>query len=742
MSEPYGTSGYANINDLVTVNEMTSFCNSWHFLFRWEDLETSPDVWDYTDFDADIATVVNAGLKVSFMVFTGDYAPSWLYSAPYSVPLVQTTTANYPYYFNPSTFDSSGTYAYKTRWYNMLDQVRAHVATLQEYQDGNLLFWQSAEGKTGDEPPYGGTIVDVTINGVSVADPTLYDIDLIPDWNDWKHDAWATQVADIAADIPLIKLMINPANNGQNWLYKETTYPTNVYIKSGDFSHNYSFPGESYYADFVQGQNELGMMVRGEIDTPPLGDAWWDAQPNQNTMALCACALNAGMNFFNVATSAYLVNATANDAYDFYTEFARVNSVAQTTGFIYFRDVLDFADTDRFPTGTYGSVINPADQATYDALVAIVNADPVKPAAVKLYNITFLTIRYYNPTRITNIQADFPTALFDVVENRDGDQYSNDFGCDTWPGSWSSGITIYDQYNTTIPRWRYAADPYFIGRYGLMPDTEMFMTVDFATNQRYAAVLKVTYYDGAVGVADVNYWNGTTKVAAGTITTGNSSEIMTVTYNISSFYGGGNLANSTDISLENISGNSIIFGLLTISLTSNAMAFTPNFSTSQSIGLPNEIIITDTSTGSDVAITSRRVYILNYLNEYLVESGTSTNYEVWAYADSSITLDILTQDTATAITVQWLDINNVVLYTKTSNVVFTLYDEQFLYDLAANESQQLTLLQDTEYLMNTFRLRIFVDNANNSVEIGNNIYTAQTNLNQGQKLIDNESLFF
>ena len=172
------------------------------------------------------------------------------------------------------------------------------------------------------------------------------------------------------------------------------------------------------------------------------------------------------------------------------------------------------------------------------------------------------------------------------------------------------------------------------------------------------------------------------------------------------------------------------------------MALTPNFSISQSIGLPSYVNVTDTSTGSDVAITSRRVFFQDYLDNYLVQSGTTTNYELWAYADSSISLNLLTQATAVTCTVQWLDVNNVVLYTKTSTANLDLYDEQFLFNLAANESQQLLLLQDTDYLMNTFKLRLFVDNANNAIEIGNSVYTAQENLNKAQLLIDNEDLYF
>ena len=76
------------------------------------------------------------------------------------------------------------------------------------------------------------------------------------------------------------------------------------------------------------------------------------------------------------------------------------------------------------------------------------------------------------------------------------------------------------------------------------------------------------------------------------------------------------------------------------------MALIPNFSTEQFSGTPNAFTITDTSTGSDVTITSRRIYLLQANGTFLVPAGTNTNYIVWNIADSSIVLDVLSQDTA------------------------------------------------------------------------------------------------
>jgi len=116
------------------------------------------------------------------------------------------------------------------------------------------------------------------------------------------------------------------------------------------------------------------------------------------------------------------------------------------------------------------------------------------------------------------------------------------------------------------------------------------------------------------------------------------------------------------------------------------MPLTPNFTTSQQAGLPSNVIITDASTGSDVAIVSRRVFLVNYAGEYLVADGTTTNYTVWPLAQSSISIDCLSADTAVQITVNWVDAGGVTLYTKTSLAGFTLFNMTFYYSLTQGQA--------------------------------------------------------
>lgn len=172
---------------------------------------------------------------------------------------------------------------------------------------------------------------------------------------------------------------------------------------------------------------------------------------------------------------------------------------------------------------------------------------------------------------------------------------------------------------------------------------------------------------------------------------------------------------------------------------------TPNFSASQTIGLPDEINLTDTSVGSDVLIVTRHVYIQDANGDYLVETGTTTDYEVWDYADSSITLDVLTQDTACNITVQWLSVSGVVLYTKTILYEFSLNADQFLLNLTlAQISSNINaagLSYSKSFYFNKMKLYVCTLDSANAVAIGSNIAGSQASLNRGTYLIQNPNLF-
>ena len=103
------------------------------------------------------------------------------------------------------------------------------------------------------------------------------------------------------------------------------------------------------------------------------------------------------------------------------------------------------------------------------------------------------------------------------------------------------------------------------------------------------------------------------------------------------------------------------------------MALSENFTASVDFATQNLLHLQDVSTGSDSAVTSRRVYLTKSDGTYLVPQGTLTDYIVWSYSVSFIDINVLDRDYALNITVEWLNSANVALYTKVYVYDFTTY---------------------------------------------------------------------
>jgi hypothetical protein len=153
------------------------------------------------------------------------------------------------------------------------------------------------------------------------------------------------------------------------------------------------------------------------------------------------------------------------------------------------------------------------------------------------------------------------------------------------------------------------------------------------------------------------------------------------------------------------------------------MAFVPSFVAIQPFGTPNLIEITDTSTGSDSNIVTRRVYIRKADGSYLA------NGIEWNYPDASITLDVLTKDTACEITVEWLDDypnnNPTILYNKVILYGFTEYSEMFDYGLTQMMTANPLLINDNDFFPHKSDLRTSIDSGNQAIIYAQDLYAAQ-----------------
>ena len=172
------------------------------------------------------------------------------------------------------------------------------------------------------------------------------------------------------------------------------------------------------------------------------------------------------------------------------------------------------------------------------------------------------------------------------------------------------------------------------------------------------------------------------------------------------------------------------------------MPFVPNFTASQYSGTPSVITLTDTSTGSDVTIASRRVYLLQANGTFLVPAGTTTDYIVWDLVDTSIDLDVLSQDSALSITVQWMSGIQTVVTSKTISFAFTAYNETFYYGLTESQVANSNLSASTNWYQSKLVLRVELDSADQSITFASDIYSAQAALNRATYISTNQAYFF
>ena len=152
------------------------------------------------------------------------------------------------------------------------------------------------------------------------------------------------------------------------------------------------------------------------------------------------------------------------------------------------------------------------------------------------------------------------------------------------------------------------------------------------------------------------------------------------------------------------------------------MPLSPNFTASQNSGTPNLIFLTDTSTGSDGTITKRRIYLLQSNGTYLVPTGTVTNYIEWALVDVTTSLNVLIQDTALSITVEWLTASNVVVANKTTSFAFTAYNETFYYGLTESQVANANLTASTNWYQTKMILRVELDSAYQAISFASDIF--------------------
>lgn len=167
-----------------------------------------------------------------------------------------------------------------------------------------------------------------------------------------------------------------------------------------------------------------------------------------------------------------------------------------------------------------------------------------------------------------------------------------------------------------------------------------------------------------------------------------------------------------------------------------------SFTVTESLGIPEQITLVDTSTSPDPGITVRRISIRLANGNWLTTSGESSTiaYESWPIADSSITLSILSRSTSCTITVDWMT-NSTITGTAEEYVSFVEFDYQFAYNLIGDQTSDPSVIQDNNYYSNFSAFIVNLFCAETAI-VYEDIYSSQSSLNRNQQMINNENYNF
>lgn len=172
------------------------------------------------------------------------------------------------------------------------------------------------------------------------------------------------------------------------------------------------------------------------------------------------------------------------------------------------------------------------------------------------------------------------------------------------------------------------------------------------------------------------------------------------------------------------------------------MPLTPNFITTQDLSNPNLITFTDTSSGTDGTITTRYIFVQLWDGSYLVPKGTTTNYIVWDYANSSIVLDLINKSQAVKVTVQWFaDVNSSAVYELSENIEWGLFDYLFLFQLLQTQTSSPNVINNPTFYEQTLNMIVNLFQAENAILPMGDIYSSQAAFDRNLSLIRYQNSF-
>jgi hypothetical protein len=309
----------------------------------WSDIEKSPNVWDWSAFDSDIASHTQDNLPVVFMVYTRMAAPNWIFNN--GVPKVTETdnSGNYigysPYYLNNN---------YNVYFKRMITTVRKHVELLKPSLRNNIIGVQACFGSTGDPIEYKGKVAKQYEITTTQFD-SLFKVYSLCYYNEYKPL------------VPVIKILSHAKlYDSQQVKWLDSNCPGG-WIKCPNINKGYQLNMElDKYQWLYDMMNKPChgeyMKSRSEIIGAQLNAGWWTKSPYKNMFQVVCYGIFWGLDWPNETTD-IIKNPKYDSAFHFFNKYAgqKVAPLA-TNALCVLKDALDASDGVRFPASVYGTV--------------------------------------------------------------------------------------------------------------------------------------------------------------------------------------------------------------------------------------------------------------------------------------------------------------------------------------------------------------------------------------------------
>eukprot|EP00040_Diaphanoeca_grandis_P031994 m.192702 g.192702 ORF g.192702 m.192702 type:complete len:636 (-) comp32479_c1_seq3:66-1973(-) len=501
----------------------------WFMRLHWSQVEPHDGVYDWSEFDHNITKAVGLGLKINPVIFINDQCtfssntdcpngsstPAWIYDVSPRVELKRASITNMltgklvsaPYYLDP---------VFQGRFQRLVVAFLAHLQTLPVEIGQSVWAVQAALGITGDSRPWDGFPVNAS-----------YDI---------TGDEWVAYCRKMSLffletftprNISVLTNLDNPAYNQSDagwWVQKSNTAGIrNPSFKEGIVSHGYQLNGEAQLYDTVASLLLTPLpdgsfpRARGELALEPdpnngtYGN--WAVSPAWSLQANAEWMLTFGVDVWNLY-SGFLSNTTFAPTIDFFNTHSGLKDVATATAaFISFRDALNTEDTDRWPTSTFGPVVNLTHGHPHlnpVRMVSIANANAARGA------------RQDDPTQGASNKS--------VVQKKG--MFLNDVGYQTWGGNDGNYARYLEQEaprNTSVGWWRLGPKSQGYGRFarGLEHSSgksaiKVNINTEFGVGKK--ATIRVVYFDLGFGRWTLRYCSEQTVM---TVSKSNSSRWQT-----------------------------------------------------------------------------------------------------------------------------------------------------------------------------------------------------------------------